>query len=254
MRANDSTSPAYGNRRQRIVRSAGLLFGPLLLAGWMMAQTPATMPAPSAAPAGNGISLDQPRVTYSRSFKGSQPAFLQVIIGQDGKSEYQTRESDGQPEQSFFFTASPPTVSEVFQLAKRAGDFRKPLEDRHSKVSYMGTKMLSLDSPTEHHQQVFNFTRNQPAMALQQLFEKIADTGEHTLKLQQAMRYDRLGVVKELNLIRVDWDQQQMLEPAILLPTLQQISRDQNLMGIARNRAAELAREMTNPAAAPPKK
>lgn len=240
-----STATGSTPGRKRAVRGAGLVLGMFLLACGMLAQTPA---APT--PADSGLSMDQPRVTYSRSFKGSQPAFLQVIIQQNGNAEYQTRESDNQPVQSLPFTASLATVTEVFHLAKQAGDFSKPLEDRHSKVSYMGTKMLAYDSPAAHHQQIFNYTRKQPAMALQQLFEKIADTGEHTFKLQQAMQYDRLGVVKELNLIRVDWDQQQMLEPEILLPTLQKISSDQNLMNIARKRAAELVQTMTQPPAA----
>lgn len=245
MRRKSSTPLTCASGRKTVSWITGLLLCLLLLAGGMLAQTPSATPAP----AGSGLNLNQPRVTYSRSFKGSQPAFLQIIIGQDGKAEYQARETDTQPLQSLSFTASPATVAEVFQLAKQAGDFRKPLEDRHSKVSYMGAKMLAYDSPAEHNQQAFNYTRKQPAMALQQLFEKIADTGEHTFKLQQAMQYDRLGVVRELNLIRVDWDQRQMLEPEILLPTLQQISRNRNLMGIARNRAAELAQQMANPAA-----
>lgn len=247
MRPENSTSPFDGSRRKYLLWRAGLLLGLLLLAGGLTAQTAPAQAAPPPPAAGNGPDLNQPRITYSRSFKGSQPAFLQIIIGQDGKAVYQSRESDNQPEQSLSFTASPALVSEVFQLAKQAGDFRKPLEDRHSKVSYMGTKMLAYDSPVEHHQQIFNYTRKQPAMALQQLFEQVADTGEHTLKLQQAMRYDRLGVVKELNLIRADWDQQQMAEPEILLPTLQQLANDQNVMGIARKRAAELVQKMTNP-------
>lgn len=218
------------------------LLGLLSMAVWLPGQSPA--PA-----AGSGLNLDQPRVTYSRSFKGSQPSFLQIVVAQNGQAEFQSRAADNQPLQTIDFAAAPATVARIFQLTRQAKDFHRPLEDRHSKVSYMGTKMLAYDDPSHHTQQVFNFTRSAPAYALQQLFEQIADTGEHTLKLEETMRYDRLGVVKELNLIAIDWDQRQMAEPAIILPVLQKVSTDQDLMEIARKRAAALIQTMAAPPA-----
>ena len=228
-------------------RSAGKwsMPGILVLAAALGLSGQATTPSPAFNPAPG-----EPVVTYSRSFKGSQPAFLQVEVARNGQAEFEVRMADGQPMQTLVFTASPRVVAQVFALTRKAKEFSRPLEDRHDKVGYTGTKMLAYDDAGQHHQQVFNFTRVKPAADLQGLFEAIGDTGTHALRLQESARYDPLGVVKELGLIAVDWNENQMAEPSIILPVLRQVSANTNLMDIARKRARILIQRMTGTAKA----
>lgn len=218
---------------------------------WPMAALPSARPraqaaAASGAPAPAGAPDAVPRLTYSKSFAGSTPAFFQITVRRDGDAEYESIEKNGQPAQSLAFTVAPAMTRRLFALAAAVDDFARPLEAK-AKVSYMGTKMLAYDDAARHQEQTFNYTTASPAAALTDLFERIGTTGEDALRLRHAARYDHLGVLQVLDGILRDARQNELGAPQLLRPTLEKVASDPQLMDVAHVRAREvlttLARE-----------
>lgn len=191
----------------------------------------AAQAAPAAASA---------RVTYSRSFKGSQPSFLQVEIAQDGQASYQAREQDSDPLTSLSFTASPATVAEVFRAADALRHFAGPKLESKDKVAFTGEKMLAFDDATQHASQLFTYTKLAPAVALIGLMEKISTTGIAAIRLQRAMKYQPLNLLDLMESAQTDWAQHQMAEPQLLQPTLEALVANPAAMSAAKDRAQKL--------------
>lgn len=240
--------------RRLVVRIAALLaaLGALPLAAQKpaapapgTAAKPAQAAAPGATPTPAASLLGEaPRVTYSKSFRGSVPSFLEVTIQQTGAAEFQCVDKPGDPPVRFEFTVAPPLLARVFALTRSLDDFASPVLESKSKVGYMGTKMLAYDDDTHHAQQTFNYTSVPAARDLADVFERIASTGDHAARLSHAVRYDHLGVVQELDGITQDWRQRQLLAPELLRPVLEQVVKDPALMDIAHRRANDLLAAM----------
>lgn len=187
-----------------------------------------------------------PQVTFSKRFEGSVPLFYRVVLRENGQAEYSAQETANEPMQTIRFNASPQITERVFALARKLNYFSRKLEAKN-KVSRMGIKTVAYDDATHHQTQTYNFTTNPDASALTDIFEKISETGEHASRLRQLLRYDHLGLVKELNGITRDWDQHELLEPQMLQPTLESIAANEALLDIARKRADSLLVAMRTP-------
>lgn len=211
----------------------------LLAISSLAAQTTAPTQAASAA-----APLDVPRVTYTRSFKGSNPAFLQVEVSQDGHARFQAKDNDTDPLSTLDFTATPAAVQETFSRAAALDGFTSPLQSKQ-KVAYTGDKMLAFDDANHHNAQEFSYTTDPPAAALVDLFEKIAVAGTDAIRVQRAMRYDRLDLLDLIEHVQGDWDAHLMAEPQLLAPVLEQAAANPDLMDAARKRAGKLAQAMT---------
>jgi hypothetical protein len=140
-------------------------------------------------------------------------------------------------------------AARIFLLAQQLHKFSGKRLEAKAKVSYMGSKTLAYDGGGQHGSETYNYTTVPQAAELTQIFERISETGEHAARLAHSMRYDRLGVMKELSGITHDWREHQLLELQLLRPTLEKAAADPNLMDIARKRADLLLAEMQRPQA-----
>ncbi|HXR98782.1 MAG TPA: tyrosine--tRNA ligase [Terriglobales bacterium] len=207
--------------KHRFARLVGIAAGLLLLAVQLVGQSPL------------------PRVTFSRGFKGSDPAFFSVAVNRDGKAVFTARQQDADPPVTIDFTATPAVVSEIFADAAALGDFSRPLQSK-ARVAYTGDKMLAFDDASHHASEEFTYTTIPAAAALTALFEKIGVCGADAMRLRHAMQYSRLDVTDIMDEIVADWDGHQLAEPQLLAPTLEQLVGDNSLMNSARHRAQKL--------------
>jgi|SRR6185437_9307332 len=192
------------------------------------------------AAAALGQASSSPRVTYTRSFKGSQPAFLQLAIQQDGAASYQAKEKDDDPLTTITFTASPEVAAEIFADVHALGDFAGPKLQSKEKVAYTGDKMLAYDDASQHRSQEFTYTKLPASRSLVELFEKISTAGMDAIRLQRALRYQPLNVLDAMQQMQSDWDLHQIAEPQIMQPILEQTVASPAAMDAARHRAQKL--------------
>lgn len=191
------------------------------------------------------------RITYTRSFKASDPAFLSVTVAQNGAASFTAREHDGDAPVTLHFTAAPATVRTLFAEADALHDFGGEKLQSRDKVAYTGDKALAYDDASQHQFQEFTYTKLAPARRLIDSFEKIATTGISAVHLARAMQFDKLDVLDTMQRIQDDWSMHALGEPQLLVPTLQKLAGDSSQMNAARHRAEKLLAAMPAVAAPP---
>ena len=185
-----------------------------------------------------------PRVVFIKEFPGSSPAYYSITVIQNGEAVYATAPDDPQPVR---FRLSAPLTGRVFQIAARLNHFRTPLETRKkTRVASMGKKTLRYEAGAQRFETSYNFTGNPDAAALTRLFEKISLTEEYLLGLERVVRFDRLGVMRQLLWIEIGMNRRDLVAPVQFVPLLEQIVQDSRFLNIAQERAAHLLKRIRN--------
>lgn len=179
-------------------------------------------------------------VTYRRIFKGSTPEFIEIKIGNQGKSTFDIRqlEEAADPEP---FDVSPAVQKKIFDLAADLKYFAVTDLDVHKKIANLGQKTFVYENGAETHETSFNYTLNPSATQLMQMFEGLAKQQQDLVLLERQAKFDRLGINDALMQFESDMDHRLLPEPERLLPVLDQIAADSHFVEIARTRARALA-------------
>ena len=178
-----------------------------------------------------------PRLFYSKAFPGSVPAYIQITLDKSGETEYREAPDDDNP---LKFTLREAEVNEVYGLAEKLDYFKRPV-DSGLKVAFMGTKTFRWEQGGEKHEVRFNYSEDLSARALWDWFERMTESAQHRIDLERAAKYDRLGVVKALNLLWSALDRKRLVGVEQYLPALDRIVKNETYMHTARVRAAEIA-------------
>jgi hypothetical protein len=205
----------------------------LLKCLWILAGALIVFPAARANPPGATI-------TYRRVFKGSNPEFIEIKIGDQGKSTFDIRQldEDADPEP---IEVGPSVQKKIFDLAAELKNFDVANLDVRKKIANLGEKTFRYENGAEVHETSFNYTLNSAANQLMQIFEGLARQQQDLVLLQRQAKFDRLGVNDALMQFETDMDHRLLPEPERLLPILDQISADSHFIEIARARARALA-------------
>ncbi|MGA7916156.1 MAG: hypothetical protein WCA00_13030 [Candidatus Acidiferrales bacterium] len=205
----------------------------------MTKPTPASAAPPSpsglpAAPAGTA------EITYRKIFKTSYPEFVEIKINEAGAGTYDIRQldEDANPQP---FEIGAPLVERIFSLAAKLHDFQGVDLDVHRRLANLGEKTFVYENGAEKHETKFNYTLDESASQLVNIFEGLARQTSDISDLARTMRYDRLGVNDVLLQIESDLNTKQIPEPERLLPVLDQLAGDDKILEIARQRARTLA-------------
>jgi hypothetical protein len=192
----------------------------------------------SVAAAGDGGS-----VFYSKSFPGSMPAYASVELQHDGSAVYKEAPDDDQP---VTFKLSPEETGEIFALAEKLDYFKRPLES-NLKVANMGLKTLRYENGSAKSEVKFNFSLDENAKLLVDVFEKITESQQLLFNLERTVKFDKLGVQKSLLQLESAWDRKRLVGPERFLPLLDRVVKNDSYLNIARDRAAALADAFRNP-------
>ena len=180
---------------------------------------------------------DAPRITFSKSFPGSAPAFFTITVERTGATSYNESED---PDNAETIQVEAGMVTEMFELADRLEHFTKPLESG-LKVANMGQKTLRWEGGGERSEAKFNYSTSEDARLLSDRFERIGESVRMLLELRRAAKHDRLGVDAAVSKIQSLWFNKQLVGTAQFLPVLDQVAKDEAYMHMARERAAEIA-------------
>ncbi len=178
-----------------------------------------------------------PRILYSKKFPGSNPAFVQVKVERNGDAEYIEDPKDEQP---LKFKLTDAETAEIFGLASKLDNFKRPLESG-LKVANMGQKTFRFEDGAEKSQQSFNYSLDATAKLLQEWFERIVETERHLIDLERVVRFDRIGVNQAVLDLAVSYERKRLVAPDQFLPMLDRIAKNDTFVHIARERAASLA-------------
>ena len=186
--------------------------------------------------AGSLIAQDA-RFFYSKSFPGSTPAYVQVTLEKDGQAVYREAPDDDLP---LLFKLTDAETAEIYLLVEKLDTFKRPVESG-LKVAFMGTKTFRLEKGAEKSEVQFNYSEDANARLLWEWCERMTESAQHRIALDRAAKYDKLGVVKALDLLGSAIERKRVVGLEQYLPTLDRIIKNESYMHTARARASEIA-------------
>ena len=190
------------------------------------------------------VALAEPRIFYSKFFKGSIPEFVAITLQHDGQVTYQEAKDDENPVKIQLPSSD---TQEIFGLAERLDRFQHPVESG-LKVANMGNKTFRFEDGSEKHQIEFNYSQDPSAQALQDWFERITETERHLIELDRTVHYDKLGVNDVLLQLQITYEHKRLVAPEQFLPLLDRVAKNESFIHIARERAAGLTESIRKPA------
>jgi hypothetical protein len=199
----------------------------------------------SAASAFAGAPADGPTIIYRKVFKSSYPEYVQIKVSQNGAATYDIRQLDEESE-PVAFQIDAPLAQRIFDLASKLHNFQGADLDIHRRIANLGEKTFQYTKGSEIHEVKFNYTLDDSATQLLNIFEGLARQESDLSNLQRVMRYDHLGVNDALVQIEADYNSKTFPEPERLLAALDQVSADDKFIDIARQRARTLASRIRN--------
>jgi hypothetical protein len=215
-----------------------------VLAGFVTTPATARTAPPPNSLVGAATANAQPagaaEITYRKIFKTSYPEFVEIKVNESGAGTYDIRQLDEEANPQPF-EISAPLAQRIFSLAAKLHNFQGVDLDVHRRLANLGEKTLQYENGTEKHETKFNYTLDDSAAQLMNIFEGLARQTSDISDLVRTMRYDRLGVNDVLLQIESDLNNKLIPEPERLLPTLDQLAGDDKFIEIARQRARTLA-------------
>ena len=180
------------------------------------------------------------QITFRKVFKTSYPEFVEIKINQAGSGSYDIRQldEDANPQP---FEVSAPLAQRIFALAAKLNNFQNVDLEVHRRLANLGAKTLLYEKGAEKHETDFNYTLDDTATQLVNIFEGLARQTTDLADLVRTMRYDHLGVNDVMQQIERDYNSKLLPEPERLLPTLDQLAGDEKFIDLARTRARNLA-------------
>lgn len=188
-----------------------------------------------------------PRLTFTKTFPGSKPAFVRLSLQKTGALEYSEAPNDDQPVRA---SMQADQAAAMFNLAAKLGNFKSPLESG-LKVANTGKKIFRYaDGKGGSSEATFNYSTNPIAQQLLEKFEEIAASERGYLDLDRTVHFDKLGVNDALAEIESLWLRKQLAAPSQFVPLLTRVATHGSFMHLARDRAARLKEEFQKPVAA----
>ena len=178
-----------------------------------------------------------PRISYTKSFPGSVPAYVAITIDSNGATSYNESKDDDDAEK---LQLERDVTSSIFDLAAKLDHFKRPLESG-LKVANLGAKTYGWEDGPEKHEVTFNFSQDDNAKALQDWFERITESERAYLELDRATKHDRLGVHQAMLQIVSLWENKRLVGTQQMLPLLDRVAKNEAFINMARERAAAVA-------------
>ena len=211
-----------------------------VLGGLISAQeTPGLQPAnnPNAAP----------KITFTLNWTSANPQFFKLEVDSTGRAAYSSQGSkDNSEPYSEKFTMGAADRQRIFDLARQAGYFNGNFDFSKHKVAQTGVKTLAYEDATRHYQTTYNWSQNPAISELNSIFMAISNTLESGRRLSYLMRFDKLGLEKELKGMEQAAAAGELRELAAIAPTLEQLASDASYMHIVQERARHLLK-LANP-------
>jgi hypothetical protein len=184
-----------------------------------------------------------PKLTYTKSFKGSVPEYVRISVDASGVGTYEGRKLDDPPN-PVPVRLSPGVTARLFDLARELGYFRSIHLEYHKKIANLGQKVFTYQQGAEVYRAEFNFTLNRRAQELTNLFDGISSVEQHIAALQYSMKYDPLGLPGELRQIQIDLANGALADPGLMAPLLEEIARNSRFMHLAQVRAQDILQQV----------
>ena len=184
-------------------------------------------------------------VSFTLDFPASQPEHYAIRLQSNGTAHYESTgrisaDSDETDSFDLDFTVTAETRQKVFDLAAKAGYFKKDVDSRQKGLAFTGKKTLAYKDDRRAGECTYNYSSNAAVQGLTGLMQNLSETLEFGHRLQYDRHYQKLALDEELKRMEEMAHSNQLVEVASIRPILEQIIADQSVINVTRGRAQRL--------------
>jgi hypothetical protein len=115
------------------------------------------------------------------------------------------------------------------------------------KIADLGQKHLTLETPSGKREGSFNFSLRKDISDLSTFFEGLINQETIGFDLANAVQFERLSIPKRLEQVENELKSNRISDPERLIPILEKIEKDQQVMNYARTQAGKIKKQIQTP-------
>jgi hypothetical protein len=219
-----------------------LIAAVLLFGASVWAQEPAQAEPPINETA---TSSATPVVRFVFDWKAQDPPRYSIAVDSTGRATYRSEpspDSNGgsapEPYQ-VEWTVGEAIRTKIFDDARKLNYFEGNFEAK-AKVAQTGVKTLTYRDPSHDHSTSYNYSENPSIREVTQIFQSMATAAEAGRKLTYDLRFDKLGIDRDLKSLQESQKAGFAVELGSALPILQRIADDPAVLRISQQRARQI--------------
>src|SRR5262245_11192944 len=108
------------------------------------------------------------------------------------------------------------------------------------KIADLGQKRLTIEMPSGKREGQFNYSLRKDISDLSAFFESLLSQETLSFDITNAMRFERLSIPKRLDQVENELKSNRIADPERLIPLLEKIEKDSQIMNYARSQAGKL--------------
>jgi len=112
------------------------------------------------------------------------------------------------------------------------------------KIADLGAKRLSIELPSGKREGTFNFSLRKDISDLSAFFEALINQETLSFDISTAIQFERLSIPKRLEQIEKEIQSNRIADPERLIPLLERIEKDQQIMNYARTHAGRIKKQI----------
>ena len=112
------------------------------------------------------------------------------------------------------------------------------------KIADLGAKHLTIETPGGKREGTFNFSLRKDVTDLSTFFEGLINQETLDFDIVNAMQFERLSIPKRLEQVENELKSNRIADPERLVPMLEKIESDQQIMNYARSQAAKIKKQI----------
>ena len=139
-----------------------------------------------------------------------------------------------------------PGAKEKFQTLLGATNYLERPETFESgrKIADLGPKRLMIEMPSGKREGTFNFSIRKDIADLSNFFEGLINQETIVFDMTTALKFDRLSIPKRLEQIENEIRSNRIADPERLIPMLERIEKDQQILNYARTQAGKIKKQV----------
>jgi hypothetical protein len=186
-----------------------------------------------------------PMVSFSCDFPGSDPSHYGILVSSDGHASYisdgkLTPDSDSGDPFTIDFTMPQPTLSNIFDLAKKANYFEGEIDSKKKNIASTGQKSLMYKDAQRNTSANYNYSAIPAVQELTTIFQNLSVTLEFGRRLEYEHHYQKLAIDEELKKMDDLATRNDLGDVAVIAPILKKIVDDPSVVNGARARAQRM--------------
>jgi hypothetical protein len=115
------------------------------------------------------------------------------------------------------------------------------------KIADLGQKRLTIETPSGKREGAFNFSLRKDITDLSTFFEGLLNQETLGFDLANAVQFERLSIPKRLEQVENELKSNRISDPERLIPILEKIEKDQQVMNYARTQAGKIKKQIQTP-------